>query len=217
MSWRASDGQLLWSRNYGGASLAMFNSLDQTVTNSSLIVGGQTLGPMNNRPLVGSRDCLLMLVDKTAGLPVWTQVFGSTFSDGIRSIVFNSNNSLIYATGHTDGVMGSASAGSTDVFVSRHFVQNGSLLGTSLQFGSAAADIPSSIAISADRSFLYVAGQASDALRAGGTPLVSGSFDQFIAAVNMSALSLGWQTLTGTGSLGDLDMIYGIAIHPLTG
>jgi len=110
-----NDGQLLWTRTYGGADDDGFNSID-IGCNASLIVAGDT----RSYTLDGNQDVFVVKTDLsgTSAGGGWSRHYGGKLDDVGRSIV-NYYDKYFYVAGYT------GKKGSTDAYVLQGLCDNG--------------------------------------------------------------------------------------------
>jgi hypothetical protein len=209
----SANGTRFWTKFYGGPAGSRAYSMVQTA--SSLIIGGSSVGAVGGQPAIGGDDCLLISINKNSTAVEWTQLFGTSGVDGIFGITISEGqSSVIYTTGSTTGRLGLASMnnGGSDVFVTKHSVNNGNLI-SAVQFGSSADDSGLSIAADANGTVLYLVGYAGGSIMS--KSLVSTGEDQMVAALSTSSLNLIW--IGFIGGIGFNDRATSLALHPSTG
>jgi len=166
----------------------------------------------------GSQDVWVMLVDD-GGSVQWTKSGGGTGRDVLRNLVVDSNDS-VYAVGEFDGVLASygndrltANSGGTDVWAGKLDV-GGSWLWAK-KGGGSSDDMGFSIALSADESAVFTAGQIagmtnfenSATTRMANT---SGASDAFVAV--SSAATGEWEDVFVAGGPSGGDRAWAIAV-----
>ncbi len=164
------DGDQLWTTQFGTGANDW--GLGVAANDTSIFVGGAT-GESLGGTSEGNWDAFLLCFDE-GGNRQWGRQIGSDGSDWGEGLTIDAADNL-YLAGHTEGVLGAASAGSNDAFVSR-FDSLGNYLGTD-QFGSSAGDYARAVAVSADGLAVYLTGNTRGDF---GGPHAGGTFDAFL-------------------------------------
>jgi hypothetical protein len=163
-----SEGDALWTRQFGGAGSEDFHwvAADRT---GVYLVGSIAPGP----DFTGDVDVLLVKYDLDGGL-LWVRQFGTPDFDHGEGIA--SRHGEIYVTGQTDGTLpGQVSAGGIDNFV-RKYDPDGTVAWTR-QFGTPGDETNGPRRVVASGRGVYVTGTVASALP-GQTS--SGGLDVFV-------------------------------------
>ena len=85
-----ADGDVLWSKTYGGNGYELGVSVAKTVNNDFIIAGyTRTFG-------AGGEDFYVLKID-TQGDTIWTKTFGGEFDESAKAVISTSDNGCIIA------------------------------------------------------------------------------------------------------------------------
>jgi len=177
-----------WIRQLGTAEIDETFSVAVDAA-SNAFVSGYTYGDLGG-PNAGVCDAFLAKVD-SAGTPLWTKQLGTSVADRSHSVAADDAGNA-FITGETYGVLGSASAGSADAFVTKYDLSGGPVW--TQQFGTLTLDIGRSVTVDGGGNIL-VGGWTDGSL---GGPHAGGE-DAFVAKVDSSG-GLLWTRQLGTAS-----------------
>ena len=145
-----ATGTVLWATQFGSSGEDKGFAV-AAAPNGGVYVGGTAGAAMPGTTGAGGYDGWVARFDAT-GAREWTTPIGSTETDQVSSIVATASG--VAATGFTGGVVGAASAGSTDVFASA-LAADGTVQWTT-QDGSTGDDRGAAIATDAAGRLLVV-------------------------------------------------------------
>ena len=118
-----TDGNVVWSRSYGGSDWEYFNDaiLD---ADGNLLVGGfsrSTNGILTNTTAYGNADHWLLKVAPSTGDTLWTKRMGGPNFDAATGIANNGITNEVALVGRSDGTGGwiSGNNGGRDLWVAR--------------------------------------------------------------------------------------------------
>ncbi len=155
---RAADGQLLWSRQFGSSGTDLARAIATNGAGVSFVVG-ETNGVLDRQPLSGDYDMFLTRYDAD-GSRAWTRLLGTTAFDGGRAVAVDlATGTDIFVCGSTaqttSGLPGTAGlGGSSDAFLARYH-SNGTRVWVR-QTGTAAGEICYGVAVHASQ--IYITG-----------------------------------------------------------
>lgn len=166
-----TDGNEMWTDQFGTPGFDDIHDVavdsdsddddgedDADEGRTGIYVAGSVIGQLPGQTWGGGSDGFVRRYDSDGNV-VWTRQFGTAAGEHPNAIAFDSTG--VYVVGTTDGTMpGEVSAGGVDAFVQR-YTRAGDLKWTR-QFGTAAVDIPQSVA--ADGGGIYVVGGTDGAL-----------------------------------------------------
>lgn len=181
-----ANGEVLWNHQFGTPSsdTAYGVAID---AQGNVFVAGQTSGSLEGTS-AGGQDAFLRKLS-SSGVELWTQQWGTSQSDAAHAVAIDSNGNPL-VTGEVAGLLGQAYAGSQDGYI-RKFDADGLVLWTH-QFGTAARDVSSAIALGADGS-IFVAGETHGVLGASS----AGASDPFVYKTSSTG-ELVWVSQIGT-------------------
>ena len=191
-----ASGSLLWTRQVdsGEADSGTGVAIDE---NGNAYLSGAVLGSLDI-PNAGAADAFVAKFSPT-GAKLWVRQQGSAGNDASLGITTDRMGG-VYVAGQTDGVLGSASFGSRDMYISK-YGEDGTRLWTR-QFGTSAYDVAQ--ATSADSlGNVFIAGYTE----AGSI----GMYDGIVAKYDTNG-NLMWSKQIGTGSF---DEIFGVSTDGL--
>jgi hypothetical protein len=164
------DGHELWTRQFGtnGTDVAWAVSADDT----GIYVAGYTDGVFPGKTNAGATDAFVVKFDRYGG-QLWVAQFGSTTMEYALGVAADGQGG-VSVVGHTWGDLEGKNQGNADVFVRRLDSVDGHTLWTR-QFGTPTWD--SALAVAANRSGVYVAGETAGSLTAAGN---AGGMDGFV-------------------------------------
>jgi len=118
-----TDGDVVWSRNYGGSDWEYFNDATLDV-DGKLLVGGfsrSTNALLVNTPSYGNADHWLLKVEPSTGDTLWTKRMGGPNFDAATGIASSGTTNDLALVGRSDGQGGwiSGNNGGRDLWVVR--------------------------------------------------------------------------------------------------
>ena len=168
-----TNGNVLWTRQFGSPNYDF--ALAAGTDASGVYVAGTTSGVLPGEINAGGDDAFLEKYDGSGNL-LWTRQFGTASWDYARGVATDATG--VYVAGNTLGVFsGQTNAGGVDTFL-RKYAADGTYLWTR-EFGTAAHDVPSSIATDASGVYLIGAtgGTFPGETRAGGYDVFLRKYD----------------------------------------
>jgi hypothetical protein len=150
-----AEGDLLWTRQFGTAAADVAIGRVAVDALGRAVVAGRTHGALDG-PHLGNGDAFVRAFD-VAGTLLWGAQFGTPADEQVGQVVLDDVGS-VYVIGETDGDLGGANQGLSDVFV-RKLTATGALRWTR-QFGTAGAD--AGTAAAADRRVALVGHTTGD-------------------------------------------------------
>jgi hypothetical protein len=150
------DGNLLWSRQFGGEAGDGARSAAVDAA-GNVLVAGSTDGALPNQAPAGGFDAYVRQYD-SGGDHVWTRQFGSEADDYGVAVAVDSGGRVLVVGSADRALPGQVWAGGTDAFV-RSFDIDGGALWTE-QFGTTASDEAWGVAVDAAGA-AYVVGSAT--------------------------------------------------------
>lgn len=184
------SGTVLWDSQFGTSASDVARGV--AVDDSGVYVVGDTSGALKASAHMGGQDAFIRKFNGADGSEIWTDQFGSTtnVSDVANGVVVcGPGVCVVGRAGGTIPGQTSASPLLNDAFA-RMYDPNGSEIWTR-QFGTAGDD--QAVAVAADASGIYVAGQTMGAL---GGPN-KGQIDAFVRQYDAWGAS-GWTNQFGT-------------------
>ncbi len=182
-----ANGTLLWTRQLGtsGNDRSFGVSADGS---EHAYVAGATTGLLGDAH-AGGNDAFLSKYDDS-GAHQWTEQFGTGSNDAATSV--SSDGADIFVAGITEGILGDASAGGADAFLTKYDAGGETLWTT--QFGTTNRDLATSV--SADGlGNVYVSGLTEGVLGLAN----AGGEDAFLSKYDSSG-SLQWTRQFGTSA-----------------
>lgn len=186
-----SDGNELWTRQFGTSSNDVANSV--SLDGSGVLVGGWTGGALPGQISAGNADAFIRKYDAN-GNELWTLQFGTPGIDQITEGGLFADGTGVYVAGETTGALpGQINAGGGDVFV-RKYNELGKEQWTR-QFGGTDFDLVRGIVV--DARSIYVGGFTLGALPGQSS---AGSRDAFVRKYDLDG-NEQWTRQFGTASL----------------
>jgi len=174
-----------WTVEFGTVRYDLALALDEGP--ESVSVAGATSYELPGQEFHQRSDAFVRVIDHQ-GRERWTDQFGTVGID--RALAVTSDRTRVFVAGSTDRTLhGQRSRGDVDAFVRAYDLEGNELW--TVQFGSAAAD--AALAISADRTGVYVAGTTEGRL----AQLRYGGVDGFVRKFDRSGLEI-WTRQLGT-------------------
>jgi hypothetical protein len=181
-------GELLWVRQVGTTEGEFAGSV-AVDERGNVYIAGDSHGDLGGQNL-GDADAYILKYTSD-GIRLWMRKLGTRGGDVVIGICTD-NHGRVYAVGQTDGDIGAANAGSSDVFVAA-YTTGGRGIWTK-QFGSATLDYANAVATDG-RGAIYVAGLTNGAL-AGAN---AGRGDAFLARYDSAGRRV-WKRQLGPAS-----------------
>jgi len=172
-----ADGNLAWSKTFGGTDYDYSQSVDLT-GDGGFVIAGYTYSSG-----AGVADVYLLKTDADGNL-AWSKTFGGTQYDYGQSVVQTSDGGFVIA-----GYTNSFGAGSYDVYLVKTY-ENGSML-WSRTFGGTSSDIGQSVQQTSDGGFI-IAGYTSS--------YGTGGYDVYLLRTDGNGNELWHRTFGGVNS-----------------
>ncbi len=194
------DGELMWTRIFGGSDEDMAHALIQAANNDYIIAGTTSSTDFNfmNR-FNTSRDAFLIATNLNGQLN-WVLPFGGSSDDEALGLTGTLGNSII-TTGtyrSTDGIFFGANPGQAGIFVHETDPQSGRTISI-FTFEGEGTDIANDITLLNDGSFAVTGRSNSNSGLFDG--MNRGGFDAFVMRLNFN-LTTSWITSVG-GTMND--------------
>ena len=199
------EGELLWSRGFGGAGFQWPEDMAVDGEGNALIIGGLHDGADfggGYEPSVGETDVFVLKIDPTGG-KVYSKHFGSAGYDYGLGIAASASGGAVI-TGAFAGTMDLGggplvTAGSDDVFLAWLSPKGGHVW--SRRFGGSGHDLGKGIALDASDT-IAVAGLSTGTVDFGGGPVAGGgAYDAFVAFYASGGEPQGAHVLGAAGAL----------------
>jgi hypothetical protein len=194
-------GNAQWTVQFGTAG---FDDIHDVAADGSksIYVAGSVIGQLPGQTAGGGSDGFVRKYDKDGNV-VWTRQFGTAGFEHHNAIAFDSTG--VYVTGHTDAQLtDQPNAGMFDIYVQRY--DRDGVLEWTRQFGTAASDVPQSVA--ADAGGVYITGGTDGALPG---QTFAGARDVFLAKFNPGGHHM-WTRQFGTAGF---DQGLGVSVRGL--
>lgn len=203
----SGEGQVLWTKQYGGVDSASGNfiTLDEE---GNLLLAGATSGDLSQASAgafsgkaMGMNDAFVIKLS-AEGEVLWTSQWGTPEGDSATGISLTSNG-LIHVIGNTYGTLGKESLGDSDYFYTQ--LSADGKVGVSYQYGTEYRDNAAKLAVDAAGN-LFLSGTTDGAL----VPPAQGNGDAALIKAGPDGVVL-WQRQFGTSLW---DGIHDILIDP---
>lgn len=177
-----------WTDQFGSVSPG--TDIAHTVdTDGNMYIGGYVTDTLEGQTHLGSDDAFVRKYARD-GSVVWTVQFGTNSIDRVYGLTVTPDG--LYASGYTEGLLGSAIKGGGDAFVAK-FTTSG-VLEWIHQFGTASFDLAKSVSV--HDATVYVVGDTNGQF-SGSTALGNG--DGFVHAITATGTDLWTKHITTSG------------------
>lgn len=202
-----ADGDIIWSRCYGGTQEEGGRSVIRTHDGSYVIAGYTHSSDGDITDHIGGYDVWIAKVDSGNGDIIWAKSYGGTKIERVRSIYQWPNGDFVF-TGNTDSenfdLAGTINNGDEDVYVSR--IDSSGNVVWAVQYGGPGKDRAYYCTRDADGNVL-VAGK--DSANGGNVTGNQGESDVWVLKLNYTDGTIIWQK-----SFGGTDDDEGFRIDP---
>src|SRR6185312_10431426 len=114
-----TSGNQNWVRQLGTSGSDTIYAMTIDSTQGALDVGGIAGGTFSGQTSAGGNDAFIAQYD-TSGNQTWLRQFGTSSTDEVNTMVFDSANGALYVGGFTSGTLsGQTSAGGQDAFLAK--------------------------------------------------------------------------------------------------
>jgi len=196
-----ASGNELWTRQFGSAARDWALGIAVDAAGNTYVVG-ETEGVLSGQNRAGGGSDAFIRKYSADGLELWTHQYGSAAHDGARGAVIDAAGNIYVAGWAWAPLPGQAHLGLVDVYL-RKYDANGFEFWTR-QFGTAAWDLPNSMAIDATGN-VYVAGETEGAFP---SQTHAGKRDAFVRKYD-AAGNLLWTSQFGSAAH---DQAWGVGV-----